>query len=290
MDVSSKIAKCLLIPKAFPSLMESQLIFLGTGGDAFLVGKHIRGAGGIILKSNGLQFHIDPGPGALTAARQYGINLRENIAVLVSHAHTNHCNDINAVINAMSYAGLDVKGVLIANNTVVNGNENTYPILTNFHKKCVEKVIVAKLNKKIGIENIEIQPLKAEHTDPDALGFKFFTSEFVLSYTGDTKYTKEVVEQHKNSDILIMNVKFPADAEERTHLNTDDAIKLLNKARPRLAIITHFGNKMHQADPISEAREIQLTTDVQTIAAKDGLTINPISYAAGLRQKTLNLY
>ena len=270
--------------------MESQVIFLGTGGDAYLVGKQVRGAAGIILRSEDLQFHIDPGPGALQAARYYNVNIRENTAVLVSHAHTNHCNDVNAVISAMSYSGMDTKGVLIANKTVIEGDENTHPFLTNFHKTCVEKVITAKLNQKIAIENIEIQPLKAEHDDPHALGFKFFTPQFIMSYTGDTKYTKEIAEQHEKSDILIINVKFPADAEEKTHMNTADAIKLISKAQPRLAIITHFSNKMHQADPISEAREIQKATDVQTIAARDGLAVNPVSYAANLRQKTLNLY
>ena len=62
---------------SFPDFMESQLIFLGTGGDAHLVGKSIRGAGGIILRSEDLQFHIDPGPGALVAARHYDVNIRE---------------------------------------------------------------------------------------------------------------------------------------------------------------------------------------------------------------------
>ena len=185
---------------------------------------------------------------------------------------------------------MDTKGVLIANKTLIEGDENVHPFLTNFHKTCVAKVITAKLNQKIAIENIEIQPLKAEHDDPHALGFKFFTPQFIMSYTGDTKYTKEVAEQHEKSDILILNVKFPADAEEKNHMNTADAIKLISKAQPRLAIITHFSNKMHQADPISEAREIQKATDVQTIAARDGLAVNPVSYAANLRQKTLNLY
>jgi len=190
----------------------------------------------------------------------------------------------------MSYDGMDSKGVIIANATTVNGTEEINPYLTKFHKSCVEKVIVAKLNQRIAIENIEVQPLKAEHTDPHALGFKFFTPNFIMSYTGDTKYTKEVAEQHKGSDILILNVKFPADAEEKTSLSTKDAIKLIEKASPKLAIITHFGNKMHQADPISEAREIQRATGIQTVAARDGMSINPVSYSANLRQKTLNLY
>ncbi len=45
--------------------MQDQIIFLGTGGDPVVVGKQIRSSGGIVLKLDGLQFHLDPGPGAL---------------------------------------------------------------------------------------------------------------------------------------------------------------------------------------------------------------------------------
>ena len=47
---------------------------------------------------------------------------------------------------------------------------------------------------------------------------------------------------------------------------------------------------MLKADPLYEAREIQKKTGVQIIAAKDGMVVNPISYAAGLRQRTLTMY
>ena len=47
---------------------------------------------------------------------------------------------------------------------------------------------------------------------------------------------------------------------------------------------------MLEANPIYEAREIQKQTEVQTIAAKDGLMINPLSMSISLRQKSLNQY
>ena len=75
----------------------SNIIFLGTGGDSYVVGRQIRASGGIILQIGDDQFHIDPGPGSLVMAKQAGINLRANTAVVVTHNHLNHCNDINAV-------------------------------------------------------------------------------------------------------------------------------------------------------------------------------------------------
>ena len=134
--------------------MEDKIIFLGTSGDDFITSKQIRASGGIILQTEGYQFHIDPGPGALVQAKEYNVNLRENTVVLVSHAHINHCNDVNAVLAAMSHNKLDIKGVLIANDTLINGDEENKPYITEFHKKCVERIIAAKPGQRIGIEDI----------------------------------------------------------------------------------------------------------------------------------------
>ena len=92
----------------------SKIIFLGTGGDKSVIGRQIRASGGIIIQNNNLQFHLDPGPGALVKAKEFGINPRATTALLVSHNHLGHCNDVNAVIDAMTLSGLDKRGVLIA--------------------------------------------------------------------------------------------------------------------------------------------------------------------------------
>ena len=126
--------------------------------------------------------------------------------------------------------------------------------------------------KKIAIENIEIRTLATEHKDPDTVGFKFFTPKFVLSYTADTAYKKELVDQYSKSDILILNHALPFDTKKPETLSSDDVIKIIN------------------TNPIYEAREIQKQTGVQVIAAEDGMAIDPISYSADLKQKTLNIY
>jgi phosphoribosyl 1,2-cyclic phosphodiesterase len=86
-----------------------------------------------------------------------------------------------------------------------------------------------------------------------------------------------------------LNIVHPFNNKEN-QLSSDDAVKIINKVKPKLTIITHFGIKMLKADPLYEAREIQKKTGVQIIAAKDGMVINPISYSAGLRQRTLTMY
>ncbi|MBD3361689.1 hypothetical protein GF358_02760 [Candidatus Woesearchaeota archaeon] len=264
--------------------MESGILFLGTSGEISVTGKQTRSSGGIIIKTQDCQFLIDPGPGTLNKAAEYGINLRETTAVLVSHSHMNHSNDINAVIAAMTHNGLDPKGVLIAPSSVMEQN-----LVTPFHQKCIERIITTSPEKKIGIEDIEIQTTKTDHDDENTIGFKIYTPKFLVGYTSDTKYTKEIAEQYKKTDILIINCVYPDKTKEK-QLILEDAKKLIKTAKPKLAILTHFSSKMIAAEPIYLARELQKELKTQVISAEDGMTLDPVSYSANLKQKTLNIY
>ncbi|MBI3033025.1 MBL fold metallo-hydrolase [Candidatus Woesearchaeota archaeon] len=267
-----------------------KIVFLGTGGDAIAVAKQLLGSGGVIIQVDDTQLHLDPGPGALVKASEYNINARNTTAVLVSHAHLNHAHDTNAIISAMSLAGMDIHGVVVANKTVIDGDEKHSKVISDFHKSCVEKIIPLEAGQKIGINNIEIRGTNTKHNETYALGFRITTQTFDLGYTGDTGYTTKLGEDFRGVDILILNVQYPGDQKRDFQLCSAEAMKIINEVNPRLAIITHFGIKMIQSDPINEARNIQRTTGVQTIAAKDGMVINPVSYMVNLRQKPVKMF
>ena len=270
-------------------MVQPRIIFLGTAGDSFTYGKQQRASGGIIIQAEDCQFHIDPGPGALVRAMEADISIRNNTAILASHNHVNHCNDINAVIAAMTHNGLDRQGVLIAAKSVFEATETTQPTLSSFHKHCLERFIMVDPGKRVGIEEIEIRAITAFHNDPHTVGFKFFTPKFTLTYSSDTRFQKELIDEYDKSDILILNTVYPRGAKEDM-LSSDDVVNILEKTEPELTILTHFGIKMLNADPLSEARDIQKKTKSQVIAAKEGMVVNPLSYSATLKQKTLNLY
>jgi len=268
----------------------SNIIFLGTGGDSYVVGKQIRASGGIILQVNDDQYHIDPGPGALVMAKEAGLNLRANTALFVTHNHLNHCNDINAVIDSMTYGGFDKKGVLVANSTVINGTTNHVPFLQKYYRDFLERFIVLGEGGKVGINDIEVRAIKAKHSEPNAVGYRFITPDYTLTYTGDTTYSVENLSEYENSNVLILNVPGLKKEDSRDNLCKEDAIKIIKKVNPRLAIITHFGINFLKADPLYEIREIQKETNCQVIAAKDGMVINPLSYSVEEGQKSLFKY
>ena len=267
--------------------MENSVLFLGTGGDSIVVGKQIRASGGIVLELEGNQFLLDPGPGCLARARQAGVSIRNTVAVLVSHAHTNHSNDLNCVLEAMTVSGLDRTGVVVASKKVVQGDEKELPVIKNRCRDFVEKVLELGPGAKIGINNINIYTTKTKHFDSEGVGFIFETPKYSIGYTSDTEFTSEIADQYKKCGMLILNCKYPKDMKEPGHLNTGSVVKFLGKAKPKLAVITHFGIKMIEANPMYEAREIQKMSKIEVAAAKDGLLINPVSFSSRMRQISL---
>ncbi len=256
----------------------ARIIFLGTAGSTAVVSKGLRSSGGIIIQTNELQMHIDPGPGALQKAKECGINPNHTTAVLISHNHLNHCNDLNVVVDAMTHSGIEHRGIILGSKSVLQASEISHPYLTKYHGNLVEKIIPLEKNHKIGIELIEISSLPVTHGDSQAIGFKIRCPKFTVSYTGDTALTDELIESLAGTDFLILNVPYPGNMDSSQNLNTEDAIKIVSQVRPQLAVITHFGLEMLRADPLQEAREIQKITGVQTIAARDGLAISPTGF------------
>jgi phosphoribosyl 1,2-cyclic phosphodiesterase len=270
--------------------MEPKIIFLGVAGDHYVAGKQIRGSAGIVIQADDAQLHIDPGPGTLVRNRQYSVNARENTAILVSHAHINHCNDVNALISATTANGIDHTSVLICSKSLLQGLDGKAPFLTDFHKTSVERAIGVEPGNKIGLDKVDIEVLKTRHSDASGIGFRIKTADYSIVYSGDTGYFEGIEEQYKPADILILNVQEPFERNIEGRLNAEDAVKIIKKTRPVFAIVTHFGVKMLKADPIFVAREIQKQSGIMTMAAKDGITINPLSYSARMRQKKLTSY
>src|SRR3989338_4055371 len=256
----------------------SKITFLGTAGSSAVASKQLRSSGGIILEVEDLQFHIDPGPGSLLKAKEYGVSLKHTIAVFESNNHINHCNDLNAVVDAMTHGGIEHRGVVMGSKSVLQSQEDSHPFLTKYHQNLLEKVIPLEKNHKVGIDLIEMNALPASHTDKTAVGFKLFCPRFTVSYSGDTELTKELIEGLMGSDVLILNVPYPGDKAQGKNLDANSALQIISKVQPRLAIITHFGLEMLKADPLEEARQIHRATGVPTIAATDGLVITPESF------------
>ena len=261
--------------------MDDELVILGSGGGRHHIRTQHRATGGILYKFNGIQAHIDPGPGATVRINQYGEDPTKTELFIVTHLHIDHFNDISAIIESSRDTLHDKnynyvkKGVLITTN-------DTLEFISEYHLNMPEKVIRFKAGDKFFYNGAELIGTKVVHSPKiEGFGIKFKLKDYTIAFTSDTMVFDGFSEQFSDVNILILNLLRPDSVTCKRHLCTDEVIPYLNRIDPPLdgLIITHFGSFMDgpRSDKNhvpSQVKKFEEKTNIKRIlAAKDGLKI-----------------
>ena len=270
-----------------------RITFLGTGGGRFATISQKRMTGGFRLDNiSGFNRHVDPGPGGLLRSLEFGINPSNLDGVFISHCHTDHYNDAEILIEAMTKGMTKKRGNIIGSKSVMEGVDQWGPSISNYHKSN-SKTYILEENKEIDLEKFSLTGTKTIHGDPFGVGFQLKTENITISYTSDTRYFEELKDYHKGADVLIGSILRPGTKGLKGHMCSKNFKDLILEIKPKLAIMTHFGFKMLKNNPIKEAQEIKKETGVKTIAATDGMVIdvdykNPSkSYISKMKRRTI---
>ena len=251
-----------------------RITFLGSGGGRFSAISQRRMTGGFRIDNiGGRSYHIDPGPGAIVRSYQFGLDPRTLSGVIVSHCHTDHYNDAEILIEAMTKGMTRNVGTIVGSESVLEGFDRWGPAISSYHQSKSDKIIL-KPEKTRRLKNTKIRGTRTLHGDPTGVGFQLDYHGFKVSYTSDTAYFDGLARQHKGADILIASVLRPGNRAIDGHMCSRDFVNLINEVEPQVAVMTHLGLKMISANPVIEAKRIFKKTGVKTIAAYDGLTFN----------------
>lgn len=251
-----------------------KITFLGSGGGRFSAISQRRMTGGFRIDNlGGKNYHIDPGPGALIRTYQFGFDPRNLSGIFVSHAHTDHYNDAEILIEAMTRGMTKHNGTIFGSESVLNGYEKWGPCISSYHQSQSD-VFVLKPGVVQEVDGIKVKGTEIEHGDPAGIGFQIDYNGFKVSYTSDTGYFDGLAEAHEGADILIASVLRPGNRTIPGHMCSRNFVDLIEKVKPKVAVMTHLGLKMISNNPVVEAKKISKRTGVKTIAAFDGLSFN----------------
>ncbi len=250
-----------------------KIIFLGTGGGRFVTITQKRRTAGIRLLSDKANLHLDPGPGALVHSWASSLDPRRINGILVSHAHPDHYTDAEILVEAMTIGATCRQGVLAAARSVLKGGRTAEVAVSHFHQGLPERVIEVRPWTEFSVGDVKIVGTEAQHSDIDAVGFRFKTSVGDIGYTSDTSFSEKANFFFEGVRLLILCVLRPSGEPWKGHMTVDDAIEILNATNPQYAVLTHFGMKMLLRDPTKEARRAEKESGIRTIAAKDGLEL-----------------
>ena len=247
-----------------------EIIFLGTGGGRINLVKQTRGTGGFRVNARALRMHVDPGPGALLRSLEHKQSPLELDALFVSHSHIDHSNDANVLIEGMTEYTRKRRGVVIASPEVLAG-EHMY--ISNYHQSIVKKCYAVEPGDSVEFNSAKIEITPTRHDTASAVGFKLHLEGKTLGYTGDTEYFDGLGEIFAGCDLLIINNLRPLDNGIPGHLTSDGAIKVLRRAHPNKAIITHLGTEFTPKFARKEVARITRESGVETRAARDGMRV-----------------
>lgn len=254
-------------------MKEVKLVFLGTGGGRFATITQKRHTGGIRILADKLNAHLDPGPGALIYSLNAGLDPQKISALLISHSHPDHYTDAEVLVEAMTHGTTKKRGVLVAPRSVLFGNDEVDASISRYHRSMPAQVFEAKAGEFSEIDDVKVRVMEAKHSDPDTVGYRFETDDFAFAYTSDTEYFEGIGRQYRNLKLLMLCVLRPSGNPWKGHMTTEDAIRIVEEAKPEMAVLTHFGMQMIFKGPDSEARLVEKKTSVKTVAAKDNMRI-----------------
>jgi ribonuclease BN (tRNA processing enzyme) len=246
--------------------LSDSITFLGTAGARFVVTKQLLASGGAWLNFGGTEILIDPGPGCLVHSVKRKLNALKLKAIILSHKHLDHSGDINIMIEAMTDGGWKQRGVVFAPSDAVKEDAVILPYLRGYP----QKIDVLSEGGSYSIEDISFEtPVKHSHP-VETYGFVFRTPRHTLSWITDTKYFDGLPSYYR-AELLIINVVLLEHRDRVDHLSIPEAKQIIVEAKPKAAILTHFGMSVWRAKPWELARKLSEDTGIEVIAARDGM-------------------
>lgn len=237
----------------------SSAITLLEGGDGKWRG------GGYFLIWRGFGIIIDPGFDFLRNFHDAGFHALQIHAVIVSHNHPDHNNDIKPIDDLIYEAfwrkhrgpyaifpDLDTQKSVVYTVEKPEHREET----ELHYDECRDNTFNFAIRKGVALPaRLTIFPAEHDKTVPHALGMVLELCDenqktvFRIGYTGDTGYYPDLAQKLDNCDIIIVHISEPSEDElkadippRKIHLGYRGVIKLLQeiKKKPSLILIGEF--------------------------------------------------
>ncbi|MCM8796066.1 MAG: MBL fold metallo-hydrolase [Candidatus Omnitrophica bacterium] len=245
--------------------------FLGTAGARFVMIKQLRASGGLWISSKGTNVLVDPGPGSIVRCAKSLPKLDPTRldAIILTHRHLDHANDINVMIEAMTEGGFKKRGVVFCPADAIEKD----PVILRHVRDFIQKIEILQPNRTYKIGNFKFIT-SMRHIHPvETYGIKFNLNSTSIALVSDTKYFERLIDFYQ-ADVLIISVVFFRAGLEVEHLSLSDAEELIKRIKPKRAILTHFGMTMLAAKPHLQAEELTRRLKMEVLAAYDGMTLS----------------
>lgn len=239
--------------------------FIGTGCG---IPSPSRASPCILLSLDNENLIFDTGPGSLRELAKNGYFYDDIDYILYTHFHVDHISDLAPFIFASRYPLAPRKTDL----TIIGP-----PSIEKFWEGLLslygEQIVPDQFNvnvldvNRFKPEGWLLKTVKLPHTE-ESIGYRIEREGKVFVYSGDTGYSRSLIEIGRGADALILECSFPKEVEG--HLSPELAGSVALECNAQLLILTHIY-------PIMDEELIEVAVrkvfDGKFIVARDGMEI-----------------
>lgn len=199
-----------------------------------------RGPSSSLLSIDNYNILVDIGPSVVRRLLEFGFEVYDIDIILLTHFHVDHTADLSTFLFACNYGRKERRRPLL----IIGGRG-----LTRFYKDLLRvypwnRPISYKLSVKplpsgtIKIDGLTLTTSRARH-NRESTAFRIDKDGKSLVFTGDTGYSRGLIDLAKGSNLLVAECSFPI-KEVKGHLSLKTLDRIVGKARPERVIITHL--------------------------------------------------
>jgi phosphoribosyl 1,2-cyclic phosphodiesterase len=243
-----------------------RLTFMGTAGARFMVAKQLAASGGLFIEEGNTRISLDPGPGAIVQYAKREVDLTTIDAIVVSHRHLDHVGDVNVMIEAMTDGGFSHRGMLFCPSDALDDD----PVVLKYVRRFPREIVRLAPETSYSVNGVSFTTSGRHAHQVETYGFRFGNR---LGWVTDSAYYEAIAEQHK-ADVMVIHTVLLNSRAELPHLSVADAERIIREAKPRLALLTHYGMTVWRANPEEIAADMTQRLGTEVRAAHDGMSID----------------
>ena len=224
-----------------------RLHFIGSG-DAF-------GSGGRFntcfhITGEKVNFLIDCGASSLISLKAKSIDLNSITTILCTHFHADHFGGIPFFMLDAQFFSKRTQPLTIAGPPGLTKHfklsmETNFPGSSKTKPRFELFLIELEKNKKTMVGELKVTPFEVNHGNPGGpyFAYRIRAEDRIISYSGDTEWTDNIIEAGYKADLLIAEAYFYK-KKVKLHLDYNTLTKHLPLIKPKRLILTHMSDDM----------------------------------------------
>ncbi|HMK33512.1 MAG TPA: ribonuclease Z [Desulfomonilaceae bacterium] len=221
-----------------------------------------RNPSGLAVQTSEAWLLLDMGPGILRRLAEADIDVRWIDLVLITHFHPDHISDLVPFLFASNYSYHEQRTEPFH---VVGprGLEQFYQGMIHLYghwivpsgNRLVLRELDASREDSFVLGSLTVRSTPSAHSFP-SLSYRLEADGSVLTVSGDTDYSEDLIQLAQGSDVLICETSFPDDMKVSGHLVPKEAADIAARACAKKLILTHFYPPCEDQDIIAQAAGI----------------------------------